>query len=206
MKPGVIIDIVVVTIIWVIAINGYKKGLVKTVYGLTAFFLAAILASYAYEYVAEFLGNLEFVKNLTEQINQNFVQDMAVDSSMPKWMAGAVEGVIEVAGQTVAERIISIIISVLTVVLSFVLVKIVLGFAVGIIDAVMKLPILDTVNKTGGMLFGVIKGMLIMLICFAVVSMFVTADNYRYIHEAITDTYVARFFYDNNILMTLILR
>ena len=90
-------------------------------------------------------------------------------------------------------------------ILSFVLVKIVLGFAVGILDVIMKLPILDTINRTGGMLFGVIKGMIIMLICFAVVSMFVTAENYQYVHEAITDTYVARFFYDNNILMALIL-
>jgi uncharacterized membrane protein required for colicin V production len=200
---SIIIDVIVVAIIWSVATVGYKKGLVKTVYGLLAFVIAAVITALYHEAVAEYLMKFDFIQKMIEDINQSIALNMTADSgAMPLWMKDA----ISVASMGVAEKIIQMIITVITVIVTFVGVKIILGFAVGIVDAIMKLPLLKTINSTGGMLFGVIQGVLIVLVICAVLTMFVPLESYENIHNAIGGTYIAKYFYNNNILMTLIMK
>lgn len=210
MKLSLIIDIILVTVIWITATVGYKKGLIKTLYGLAAFVFAAVFTAIFHEKVSQYFMSLEFVKNLVTKINEKLtdtiVSTTEFSSFMPNWMGETVESAIQSAGVTVASKIMEIIIIILTVLLTFFLAKLILGLIVGILDALMKLPILDTLNRTGGMLVGIVKGVLIILICFGIVSMFVTADKYHYIHNEINNTYIAKYFYNNNILMRLIIK
>ena len=200
---SIIIDVIVVAIIWSAATVGYKKGLVKTVYGLLAFIIAAVLTALYHEAVAEYLMKFDFIQKMIENINQSIALNMTADlGAMPLWMKDA----ISVASMGVAEKIIQMIITVITVIVTFVGVKIILGFAVGIVDVIMKLPLLKTINSTGGMLFGVIQGVLIVLVICAVLTMFVPLESFKNIHNAIGGTYIAKYFYNNNILMTLIMR
>ena len=204
LKLSIIIDVIVVAIIWIVATVGYKKGLVKTVYSLIAFILAATLTALYHEAVAEYLMQFVFMQKIMEDINQGVVlkATSAETAAMPLWMNDA----ISVATMGVAEKIVQMIITIITVVITFVGVKIILGFTVGIVDVIMRLPILNIINSTGGMLFGVIKGVIIVLIICAVLTLFVPMESYENIHNAISATYIAKYFYNNNILMTLIMR
>ena len=210
MKICVLIDITLVLIVWVTAVNGYKRGLIKTIYGLGAFLLAAIATALCYEYFAEYLMSLSFIQNLVDKMNQYIVESIVantdLNSFMPIWMKDSVTEAVQSAGITVAGKLFEIIIMIATVVITFFIAKLCLGLIVGILDAIMKLPILDTINRTGGLLTGIIKGVLIVLICFGIVSMFVATDKYQYIHNTINETYVAKYFYNNNILMRLIIK
>lgn len=210
LKINIIIDVIAVAIIWITAVKGYKKGLVRTLYGVVAFILAGILTAYSYKYVCEYLMSLNFVQELTGKINGYITESIISNSDlsiiMPVWMSNSVTEELQSAQVTASAKIIEILIMIITVIITYLLVKLVLGVCVGILDAIMKLPILDTVNRTGGMLSGIIKGVLIVLLCFAVVSLFVTAEKYQYIHSAINETFVAKYFYNNNLLMRLIMK
>lgn len=210
LKINIIIDVIVIAIIWITAVKGYKKGLVRTLYGVVAFILAGVLTAYSYKYVCDYLMSLSFIKELTTKINGYIAESIVANSDlsmiMPLWMGNSVTEALQSASATASVKIVEILIMIITVIITYLLVKLVLGVCVGILDAIMKLPILDTVNRTGGMLSGIIKGILIVLLCFAVVSLFVTAEKYQYIHSAINETFFAKYFYNNNILMRLIMK
>ena len=208
MSLSIIIDLVVVAIIWIMATIGYKKGLIKTMYGIVAFILAAVLTALYHQQVAEFIMKFDFVQKTLEDINQSIAskfipQDTSV---MPLWMSNSVSDAIVNAGMSVAEKIMEIIITALTVVVTFIGIKILLGFLVGILDKLAKLPILDTINSTGGMLFGVLKGVIVVLVLCALLTAFMPSKNYQEIHNAMGKTYIAKYFYNNNILMSLIMK
>ena len=210
MKLNIIIDILLVAIIWITAIKGYKKGLVKTIYALVAFIVAAVITTLFYEQVAEYMMSLPFVQEMIVKLNQNIAETIISNTNinmfMPVWMGETVMGAVQTAGITAAGKLVEIIIMIETVLVTFFLSKLLLGLVAGVLDAVMKLPILDTVNKTGGLLAGLIKGVLIVLVCFGVISMFVTAEKYQYIHNLVNETYIAKYFYNNNILMRMIMK
>ena len=210
MKLNIIIDVLLVAIIWITAIKGYKKGLVKTIYALVAFIVAAVITTLFYEQVAEYMMSLPFVQEMIVKLNQSIAETIISNTNinmfMPVWMGETVMRAVQTAGITAAGKLVEIIIMIATVLVTFFLAKLLLGLVAGVLDAVMKLPILDTVNKTGGLLAGLIKGVLIVLVCFGVISMFVTAEKYQYIHNLVNETYIAKYFYNNNILMRMIMK
>ena len=133
MKLSIIIDLVVVGIIWIIATIGYKKGLIKTMYGIVAFILAAVLTMLYHKQVAEFVMQFEFVQKTMENISQGIASKFIPSdtSVMPLWMNNSVSDAIVNAGMSVAEKVMEIIITVVTVVVTFIGIKILLGFLVG---------------------------------------------------------------------------
>lgn len=210
MKISILIDIILVAVIWITSVKGYKKGLVKTVYSLVAFIAAAIITALFYKDIVEYLMSLTFIRDIVAKLNQNITDSIIASTgsslAMPVWMGDTITYSVQAAGISAAGKLVEIIIMIATVVITFLLVKLILGLLVGILDTIMKLPILDTINRTGGLLGGLIKGVLIVLISFGIISMFVAADKYQYIHNAINETYVAKYFYNNNILMRLIMK
>ncbi len=206
MKFNIIIDIIIVSVIWITATLGYKKGLIKTLYGLAAFICAAIITALFYENVSDYLMSLSFVNELVSKMNQSITKTIMSTTDMSLIMPAWMSDIIVNAGNSVSDKIIEIIIMIVTVIITFLISKLVLGLMVGILDRIMKLPLLDTINKTGGMLAGIIRGVLIVLICFAIVSMFVATDKYQNIHNEINNTYIAKYFYNNNILMRIIMK
>ncbi len=205
---SVIIDLVVVGIIWIIATIGYKRGLIKTMYGIVAFLLAAVLTALYHQQVADFIMKFDFVQNTMGKISQGIASKFIPSdtSIMPVWMNNSVSEALKAAGMGVAEKVMQIIITALTVVVTFIGIKILLGFLVGILDKIAKLPVLDTLNCAGGMLFGVIKGVIVVLVLCALLTVFMPSQHYENIHNAMSQTYIAKYFYNNNILMTLIMK
>lgn len=208
---GLYIDIAVVVFIWIVAIGGYKKGLVKTLYSILSFVGAAIVTAYLYKPLCNMLLKLDFVKNFNDKITQNVtdkIYSSATDTAnaMPSWMGEYVNKFVADTGNTISQGILQVLVSVLSVIIVYLLVKLALGLFIGIVDFIMKLPVLDIVNKAGGLLFGVIKGVIIVLLVFAVLSLFLPNSNYKHIHTILLNTNITKYFYNNNILMKLIMR
>ena len=205
------IDIAVVLLIWIIAITGYKKGLVKMLCSVLSFVGAAILTAYLYKPLSQMFLKIKFVQNFNNKITDNVVSQINktsgdVSSLMPSWMSEFVENLINTAGQTISQGILQILVSIAAAILIYILVKLALGLFAGILNFIMKLPILDIVNRAGGLFLGIIKGVIIVLIIFALISLLVPMGNYKEIHTMLLNTNIAKYFYNNNLLMKLILK
>lgn len=210
---GLIFDIAIVAIIALNVFICYKKGLVKLAVGLIAVLASIILAVILYKPVSNLVientqidENIEnaIIKNFTTETEETSEEDNGFIKYIEKYVDDAVnktknEVVIEAAG-TIALKVINIVV----ILAIFIIARIVLILLTFIADMITELPILKQFNEVGGILYGVIKALLIIYVILAILFFIVYTTGNTTISEAITNSYVTKFFYNNNLLLTII--
>ena len=109
------------------------------------------------------------------------------------------EIVYETAG-TMAVRIVNIAV----ILIIFLIVRIALLLLTFISDIITSLPILKQFNEVGGVLYGVVKGLLIIYVLLTIVFFVVYVTGNTTISEAIANSFITKFFYDHNLLLNIL--
>lgn len=185
---GIIIDVIIVAIIIVSAVFAYKKGFIGTVFSLLGTIIAIVLSVMLCDPVSAVVD-----KNYVNPAVKSYIEstvEKSLDSVIPDGgkfeytnqnMPAAVKTLLDVAGvndiegslanttQELVERIstpISKTISkVLSLVLLFVILNVALWVVCKLITAVFNaLPLGKKLNKFGGLVFGIIRGLLIVFV------------------------------------------
>ena len=73
-----------------------------------------------------------------------------------------------------------------------------------IADAITSLPILKQLDDLGGVLYGLVKALIIVYVALAILFFVVGLTANETITTAIDSSFVTKFFYNNNILLNLI--
>ena len=88
-------------------------------------------------------------------------------------------------------------------VLAFVIASIGLKITCGVLDIVAKLPVLNQINKTGGLLVGLIEGVLRVWVIFVILDMFATTQWGSTLLIMVHSNEYVRMLYENNWLYML---
>lgn len=211
---GIILDIIVVAIIALNIYLCYKKGLVNLAVGLIAVVAAIILAVVFYKPVSNLIiENTELDENIENTIIEKFSADVPENAEvkyvgvleyLEKYVDDAVtktqnEIVYETAG-TMAVKIINVG-SLLGI---FLIARIVLFALTFVADAITSLPILKQLDDVGGILYGLVKALLIVYVVLAVVFFIVSVTANATISDAIASSFVTKFFYEHNIILNIL--
>lgn len=211
---GIILDIIVVAIIALNIYLCYKKGLVNLAVGLIAVVAAIILAVVFYKPVSNLIiENTELDENIENTIIEKFSADVPENAEvkyvgvleyLEKYVDNAVtktqnEIVYETAG-TMAVKIINVG-SLLGI---FLIARIVLFALTFVADAITSLPILKQLDDVGGILYGLVKALLIVYVVLAVVFFIVSVTANATISDAIASSFVTKFFYEHNIILNIL--
>lgn len=212
---GIIFDIILIAIIILNIFICYKKGLVKLAVGLIAVFASIILALILYKPVSNFvIEKTEIDDKIKNTIIENFTntskesetenQDEGFMKYIEKYVDDAVnktknEIVIE-ASDTIAIKVINICV----ILAIFIIARLVLILLTFIADLITDLPILKQFNKAGGIIYGIIKSLLVIYAILAILFFIIYISGNTTISEAISNSYITKIFYDNNLLLTLI--
>ena len=86
----------------------------------------------------------------------------------------------------------------------FIIARIVLILLTFIADIIMSLPILKQFNKAGGIIYGLIKALLIIYVILAIIFFIIYVSGNTTLSNAISSSYITKFFYNNNLLLNLI--
>ena len=70
----------------------------------------------------------------------------------------------------------------------------------------MSLPILKQFNKIGGIIYGIIKALIIIYIILAIIFAITYITGNTTISRAISESYITKIFYNNNILLNLVFK
>lgn len=160
---GIIIDIVLIAIILLSAFLGYKKGLVKLGAKLFAGIIAIIITVIIYKPVSGMIiKNTPIDEKIKNAIIQNTENVIDENSKVPQTVTSQVKNQIL---PEEAEKISKNVVYAITAVVLFVLVKIVLSIVISLMDFVANLPILKQFNEVGGIVYGIVRGLLIVCIC-----------------------------------------
>lgn len=103
----------------------------------------------------------------------------------------------------VAKYLTDILIESLAVMILFIVIRIVLRVVVTVADLISRLPIIRTVNKTLGGIIGLAEGIIIVWIAAIVVTALGATDIGGNLLEAISSNEILNFIYNNNLLLKL---
>ena len=210
---GIVIDIVVIAILVLNIIIGYKKGLINVVFNILAFFIAIIITFILYKPVSNFIiNNTEIDDKIKQTIIENSKKEYNSDNEktessniIQKYVENSIKNAEEEAKEKTIELVANTIsirgVEILTGILLFIvtrLILIVLGF---ITKFVANLPLIKQFNEIGGVLYGLLKGLLIIYIILTIMFFVVSINQKGIISETIENSYITKILYDNNIIV-----
>ena len=88
----------------------------------------------------------------------------------------------------------------------FIIVRAVLLLLTFISDAITSLPLIKQCNEVGGVIYGIIKALLIVYIVLAILFLVVLVSGNNTIADIISSSYITKFFYNNNVLLNIIFK
>lgn len=198
----------VLSIVLLFVFLGYKRGLVKVAFKLCTFFIAIILAFMLYKPVAKIvIENTNIDETIETKITDKILpegktetDEVDLSESLPTIILKNSENTV----QSIAKSCSNTLIETACLVLIFIITKIVLKFVTALADLIAKLPILKQFNKLGGTIYGIIEGLFIVFLGFAVISLIAPMLDVSVL-EAINSSTLGSICYNNNILLKIIM-
>lgn len=211
-----ILDIILGLIILASAVYGYKRGFIKSIWGIAAWGITIAAVYAAMNPAIALLNGTKTAVNINNSIYTAVADKLTADNNLslsqatglPEW---AVKGVslndvidngVEITAHTAADTITDTVIKIIASVGLFIIIRAVLGILFGIINAVFHLPLLNGANRLLGAALSVVGAMIIVYIAAAAAAMFANPSIYEHIEK----TYIVKEIFDNNILMKLFIK
>lgn len=195
---SIIVDLIIIAIILLSTFLAYRKGLITLAIQLVAVVIAVVLTLILYKPASNLIIN---VTSIDETI-QNAILEEANDI-MTNEEEGANQIVETIQNNMLPEtaRTISInIIEGAVILILYVIIRIALKFVTALANLVSKLPILNQFNKLGGVIYGILRGLLIVYIILLLVNLSGEIEPQNVVYTSIQDSYIGKMMNENNIL------
>lgn len=217
-------DIIIIALILLSAINGLIKGFIITAFNLVGYILAGIIAKMYYPFLATFIKDNTgiFVKTkdwVTGKVNETIgTFDGSTNTSsildIFKFPNGIKEGMadnIEVQnqlatadpsiGNSLATSLTDILISIISIIIVFIVARFALAYLIRLLNVVARLPVLKQFNKISGLILGVLIGILIIHIAFAILTPIILTSPDGIVAKSTYDSEIGQYFYTNNLII-----
>ena len=206
---GILIDIVVISILLLNIIMGYKKGLINVIFSICAFLIAIVITLVLYKPVSNIIiENTDIKQNIKTMIINNKKEEQTQEkkqNNIYTYIENAAQNVAaeakDKAVETMAETIATKAIEIITCVILFILTRIILIVLKFLTKTIEHLPIIKQCNEIGGLIYGILKGLIIIYLILTVMFLVISIRENGTIANAIEQSYVTKFFYNNNIIV-----
>ncbi len=195
---SIIVDIVIVAIIVLSTFLAYRKGLITLAVQLVATVIAIVLTLILYKPVSNLIVN---VTGIDEAI-QNSILEQANDI-MTNDEEGEDQIVESIQNNMLPETARTISINVIegaTILLLYILIRVLLKFITALANLISKLPILNQLNHFGGVIYGILRGLLIVYILLLLVNLSGEIEPQNQVYTAVEDSYIGSIMSENNVL------
>lgn len=211
---GIILDIIIIAIMAISIFLGYKRGLVKVAVKLCAFLIAIIVTFAFYKPVSNLIiDNTQLDEKIEDIIIENGTRELEESNennknnlleNMQEYMDNTVteaqNEIVEKAAKEISVRLINI----LVIVGLFIATRLVLIVLVFISDIITNIPVIKQFNEFGGVLYGIIRGLALIYVVLAIVFLIVSMSANSNILQAINNSTITKFMYENNVLLNII--
>lgn len=214
-------DICILVIVVGFALLGMINGLVSSVFRIASFFVSVFLAVKFYPFVADMLIKTKLYINIETAVFNKLTKGMEASTEiidadytgiMDKlllpdfikdlFVTGKSNDYVEAAGE-ISTQISTLIINILSVLLLFIVIRLALVLVKYILTGITKLPVLKQLDKVGGLILGALEGSLVVYVIMAILMLFNSAEFFAKIANEIESSVVAKFFYEKNLILEL---
>lgn len=191
---GIIIDIILIAIILLSSFLGYKKGLVKLGAKLFAGLIAIIITIVIYKPVSEMIINNTsldekiqgtIIQNATNIINENQQTQNSITNQLEN-------NILPQQAEDIAKNVVRVI----TAVVLFIGVKIILSIIISLLDFVASLPILKEFNEMGGIVYGLVRGILIVGVCILLLGAYTKVNPENTLNSEVQNSHLTKIIYE----------
>lgn len=199
---GIVVDLVIVIIILLSTFLAYRKGLVKLAIQLCSFLIAIVITFILYQPIT----NLVINGTQIDETIENSIYEKA-NGIMSEGENELTNTIVETSkNEMLPEAARNLAINIVrggVIILLFIAIKIALRFVTAIADLIAKLPILGQINKVGGLVYGILRGILLVYIILLLLNVSGQISPENTVNKGINDSFIGKTMYENNILNIL---
>lgn len=216
---SIFIDCLIIAVMALCIFIGYKKGLIKVAISFASIIVSIIIAVLLYKPIAGIIiNNTQLDEKISDGIYENIkefdfnniTEEDREKNQILKISEKYIQEALEKSKENTARYVSSSLTHTLIEVIAFVGLMIVLRIALIILnllsDVVGNLPIIKQFNKSGGIIYGIIEGLFIVNLAFAILYILNSSFQNSQIQQAIDESKIGKLVYENNIITTLIIK
>ena len=199
---ALIIDIIIIAIIALFVFWGYYRGLIKVAFKILTFFAAIIITLLLYKPVSNvIIDKTQIDENIENAIVEKFSSDkdeQLKEEDMQNMSEVLVKYIM------VAKEISIVSINIIVALGLFILTKLILIVFKALSKVLEDLPIIKQFNKTGGVIYGLLQGLLVVFVILAIISLCASMIENFGIISSINESVIGSFLYNNNIILKIL--
>ena len=197
---GIIIDVIIVLFILLSVFLGYRKGLVSLGIHLVAFIVALLIAFILYRPIGNLIINTTEIDESLQGVISEKLEEVVVGNNEETTTNSLIGDIQNGAVSETSKSLSMNIIYGVTVIVLFIILRIALVFISAIANWIAKLPILKQANKAGGIIYGLLRGVLIVYVLLLIINLVITLNPQSGLNEMINETYLTKAMMEYNIL------
>ncbi len=219
-----IVDIIIILIFVSSIAIAYVRGLSSVIYQLASWIITIILIFVLCRPITNvIIDNTTLDETISEKIQinleDNFGENLEEgtsiseeDSNISNSVIGLINGYISEANEKgteniakyVSDEISYIAVSAIVILGIFIFARVISLILKFVLDVIVSLPVFGTVNKVGGIAYGVIRAFLIIYIVLAIISLLSPTLANTGLILAIKSSHIGSIFYNDNIILNFL--
>lgn len=216
---GILIDFLVIAVMLLCIFIGYKRGLIKVAVKIVAIVVSIIFALIFYRGIASLIINAttiddkicdsiyEKIKDVDfTNVNDEEKENNAILKISGKYIDEAINNSKDDVARYVAQQLTLTIVQIISFIIFLIIVRLIcLGLNV-VADVIGNFPIIKQFNISGGIIYGIIEGFLIVNLVFAVLYILNPICLDGKIEENIEKSRLGNMIYENNVIVDIIMK
>ena len=208
---GIILDIVLISFFILNIIIGYKKGLINVIFNICAFLISVILTLVLFKPVSVIIiNNTEIDSKIRQAIVKNSTSDLQNDEEenanvLQRYINNNIKNIENQAKEQVIDSVVDNIsqkmVEIFTGIVLFIMIRIIVNVLKFLLESIANLPIVNQANRIGGVLYGIIKSVVIIYLMLTILFFVVSINSNGLVANMIDTSYVTKILYDNNIIV-----
>ncbi len=206
-----ILDILFIIVLLIAVWIGARRGFVRSIIGFLSLLLSILIATFFYQQFLDLVQNVPFLNQIRWQIMAAISQSVAPMltenlETLPDFILRFIPQETITGGvQTVSDWMAQSLTQVLLYLIFILLLHIVLRVCANLLLALTHLPVIRQCNKLLGAGFGAVTGILCCYLLAALVFILSMNPAYSWISQELSRSVVCQYFYENNLMINLIL-
>lgn len=228
-----VLTIIILLILLLFALKGYRKGFIRTLVSMCSFLIAAVLVYFATPYVSDFLKENTPIYNYVEEkcqeafamdelpegedqpgklLQTQIIEGLELPEALEKQLlqnnnkAGYEKLAVDSFAKYVSGYMANLILNLITYVAAFLIVMILLRAVVLALDAIAQMPVLRGINRFLGLLLGSLQGLIIIWLIFLGITIFSSTEGGKQMMSMIYESPVLSFLYDTNLFLKNVMK
>ena len=200
---GIMIDVIIIAIIALSTFLAYRKGLISLAVKLFAFIIAIVVTSILYQPITNFVINTTGIDEAIENAILEKTSEIMIEQSEEKpEIANQLidDAKNNILPETARNLAINIVRGIVLIVL-IIAIRIALNFVTALANIIAKLPILNQINKAGGIAYGVFRGIIIVYAILLLVNFAGQLNVNNTLYKSVNQSSIGKLMSQNNILL-----